>query len=236
MTQPGRSASRPNTLRRKDHKSRQENQVTSQKPVFNIPRLEFISGMENKIDSTGVLAKIRASGCLDDGEMNLLMTHLSALETRLELDALDERWSLDIRKYLWRGRRGSVSLPTRDDALGIAIVGVLMVLCGGVMLTQFQFDETTDYLPAAFFAFIGVAGVYTMFRNKLARDLWKNYRAEFARYQEARRAIGGKLPVGYRPAKQICRLCLSTIGDVENGVCLEDDRHMARRRRLRRRG
>lgn len=176
--------------------------------------------MEKKIDSSGMLEKIRAAGCLTDGEMETLTKCLAVLETRQEIDALDERWAFDIRKYIQqrrtKGGKPYDKLPSSDEVWAFVFVGVMMLCWGGYMLSQLSFTTTFEYLPALFFAFIAAAGGRIIFLSVKTRKEVNDYQAALNRFRDARQSLTAKLPSEFRPARQICRECLSTIAEVHH--------------------
>lgn len=173
--------------------------------------------MEKKVISSGIVAKVRAAGCLTEDELSALELCASAVEARQEIDALETQWAVDLRKYVQPGRRGSVSLPTDDDAWGITVIGGGLLAFGLYMLSQMKFETDFEYLPALFFGVICVGGgLWTLFRSIHARKVVGAYQAELDRFRRARRKLVSKLPAGFQPAKQVCRACLTSITDVHD--------------------
>lgn len=175
--------------------------------------------MEKKIDSSGMLEKIRAAGCLTDAELETVATCFAAMDTRQKIDALDERWASDIRKYVQRHtRKGggvSVSLPTEESGWALTFIGIALICFGVFMLSQLKFETQFEYLPALFFAFIGfLGGGWTVYRSIKARKVVGEYQAELRHFRDARSSLAAKLPSEFQPARQVCRQCLTMIKDV----------------------
>jgi hypothetical protein len=191
------------------------------KSHFSDPGKELVLRMEKKIDSSGMLEKIRAAGCLTDAELETVATCFAAMDTRQKIDALDERWASDIRKYVQRHtRKGggvSVSLPTEESGWALTFIGVALICFGVFMLSQLKFETQFEYLPALFFAFIGfLGGGWTVYRSIKARKVVGEYQAELRRFRDARQSLITRLPVELQPARQVCRECLTMITDVHH--------------------
>jgi hypothetical protein len=168
----------------------------------------FIAAM-NSTEMHAVVDKIRASGCLSEGELQRQVTMVNGCATLMRIDRLDRWWEVEVEKYVCRAAKlGKRHMPSLSNAAAVFAFGILSGGYGVFLISEMS-KGIHDYPEVRWLAG-GLLAVGCLLFFQAGRSFVKmrRYKPVLQNYQASRRGELEKLAAAHRPGWRICLKCL----------------------------